>query len=330
MEGSTLQKFRIVYYDELDDIFQLTSLYYLSLNWAVTPQLLEKKRQNDDRYLPEFGLFAVADDSTVIGGVFLMQIPTKTLEGKLPVGGLNAVATRPGYQRRGVMTTLINRCHRYFAERQLDYSFLTTSQTLGAHSMYKKLGYKNLVVRGIALKTPKKPLPLAKRIVVEKFKEGDDSAVYRTFLEATKDSYGFVYRPPDFLKARINGPFLRPSPQEKMWLAKHNDESIGYAYWEEEPHFAICTEVLALEEAPFVSLLTDAETRFQNKVLVIHCQGMSDREIGWLQATGYDTNILTYGVTMVKSIGGHTVLGDIKSLFGVNIGLFRMGVWDST
>ncbi len=325
-----MKNFQIAYYDELDDVSQLTSLYALSLNWPVTPRLLMEKRRNDDRYAPEFGLFAVTDDGTVIGGVFLMQIQTKTLKGKLTVGGINAVATRPGYQRKGVMTTLMNRCHRYFAERQIDYSFLTTSQTLGAHSMYKKLGYEDIVVREIAWKTSEKPLQLDWELIVTEFQEGDDSAVYRIFLNATKNGYGFVYRPANFLKARINGPFPKPSPLEKMRLAKHGDETIGYAYWEDEARFAVCTEILALSKIAFASLLADAETRFQNQVPIVHCPGMSNREIAWLQSAGYNTNVPTYGVVMAKSLKRHADLREIKSLFGLDKGLFRMGVWDST
>lgn len=47
-----MDEFRIAYYDELDDVLQLTSLYYLSLNWPATQEILEEKRQNDDRYVP--------------------------------------------------------------------------------------------------------------------------------------------------------------------------------------------------------------------------------------------------------------------------------------
>jgi len=325
-----LDEFRIAYYDELDDVLQLTSLYYLSLNWPATQEILEEKRQNDDRYVPEFGMFAVTNDGTVTGGVFLMQIPTRTLHGKLIVGGINAVATRPGFQRRGVMTTLMTRCHKYFDEHQIDYSFLTTSQSLGAHSMYKKLGYKDLVVQEVAWKLPEKSLQLNKGFVVANFQEGNELDVYKIFREATKDSYGFVYRPTNFLKARTNGPFPKPSPLEKMRLARRDDKITGYAYWESSTHFSICMEILALDKSSFMSLLADAETRFENKVLAIHCTGLGNREIAWLQSAHYNSRVQTYGTVMAKSIRGRTSLENIASLFAVDKGLFRMGVWDFT
>ncbi len=323
-------RFSIVYFDELDDVSQLSSLYHLSLDWPVTPELLRMKRKKDDRYVPEFGLFAVANDDTVIGGVLLMQIPTRTVNGKLMVGGINAVATRPGYQRRGVMTALMARCHKYFEEHQRDYSFLTTSQSLGAHSMYQKLGYKDLSVREIAWKHVGKPSVSNKKFLIRNFQETDKSDVTRVFREATKDSYGFVYRQADFLNARINGPFLKPSPMKNMRIVRRNEKVLGYAYWESSPQFSMCEEILASDRSSFTSLLADAENRFPNRALIIRCSGLIKREINWLQSANYNTRVQTYGTVMIKSIREQTNLESPKSLFGVDKGLFRMGTWDST
>lgn len=327
---SPLDKYSIAYFDEIGDVFQLTFLYHLSLNWPVTPELLKEKRQNDDRYVPEFGVFAVTNDGTVIGGVFLMQIPTRTINGKLMVGGINAVATRPGYQRRGVMTALMARCHKYFSEHHLVYSFLTTSQSLGAHSLYQKLGYKDLLVREIAWKQAERTTLLDKKFEAKNFQEENYSDVNRIFREVTKGSHGFVFRPTDFLKARTNGPFPKPSPKENMIFVKHNDEISGYAYWESSPQFNICMEILAIDKSSFTSLLADAENRFHGKVLVINCSGLGRHEVDWLQSMHYTTGVQTYGTVMVKSVRGHTNLEKIRSLFGVDKGCFRMGLWDYT
>lgn len=325
-----MNKSRIVWYDELDDLSQLTSLYHLSLNWSVTPELFEKKRQNDDRYVPEFGLFSATSDDMIVGAVFLMEILTRTLKGKLLVGGINAVATRPGYQRRGVMTALMTRCHEYFHERRLEYCFLTTSQTLGAYTMYKKLGYNDLAIREIAWKQAETPTLPDKTLAVTDFQKEDNSEVARIFREATKGSYGFVYRPENFLEARIDGPFTKPEPTKNMRLAKLNDRVDGYIYWEPSPQLGICTEILALDKSSFLSLLANAKKTFLNKALVIHCQGLTKREKKWLQSAHYRTGIPTYGTVMIKSLRSQTALRSMRTLFGVDQDLFRMGVWDST
>lgn len=325
-----MDEFRIVYYDELEDVFQVTTLFYLSLEWPATPEVLERKRRYDHRHTPEFGIFAVNPDGTVMGGFLLMAIPTRTLNGDLTVGGLNAVATRPGYHRRGVMTTLTTRCHQYFAENGLDYSFLTTSQRLGAHAMYQKLGYRDLLVGETAWKLAREPpLPRDRKTVITGFQEENYSDVDRIFREATEGSYGFVRRQPDFLRA-MAARSSEFSPKEKMRLAKHGDEISGYAYWKPSPHVSTCSEILALDKSSFVALLADAEERFRNKFLTVYCRGLSRREVGWLRSVGYHTGIQTYGAVMAKSLRGHTDLESIRSLFGVDRGLFRMGAWDST
>ncbi len=323
-----MDDFRIVYYRELADVFQLTTLYHLSLNWPATPQVLSQLCRNDDRYTPEFGMFVISRDDVVVGGVLLMEIPTETTRGKSIVGALNAVATRPGYERRGVMTALIAKCHEYFAERGIEHIFLTTSLSLGAHGMYKKLGYKDLTMREISWKLGgKSPVSYDREAIVTHFQEHNKSDVNRIFKTATKNSYGFTYRSPNFLKARQDG---KLAPLKKMRLAKRGNEVTGYAYWETSPEVCICPEILALNKSSFIALLADAENRFHQSFLVIHAGGLTEHEIGWLQSAYYSTKIQTYGTVMVQTLRGDMSLQNIKSLFGVDKGLFRMGTWDST
>lgn len=324
-----MDKFRIVFYDEVTDVSQIVMLYYLSLNWSTNPKALKRMRRDDDRYAPEFGLYAVNPDGTVIGGVLLMQIPVETMKGKVVVGGISAVATRPGFQRMGVMTDLVNRSHEYFAEHGLDYSFLTTSKTRVAHGFYEKMGYMDLKTDEIAWKLARKPsLTHDKRIVITGFEEQNAVGVYEIFKNATKDSYGFIYRPPNFLGARYECGKIEPL--KKMRLAKQNGKVSGYAYWDSASQINTCEEILALDESSFKTLLSDAEARFSDEFLAVRCKGLIDNEIGWLRSAGYTTGIPTSGVVMVKSLNGHAGLDGIKRLFGVDKGLFRMGEWDST
>ena len=70
-----------------------------------------------------------------------MKIPTQTIQGRLDIIGVNAVGTRPDFSRRGIMTSIMKAAHRYFLERGLTVSALTTSKRLGAAVMYARLGY---------------------------------------------------------------------------------------------------------------------------------------------------------------------------------------------
>src|SRR5712692_4343425 len=123
--------YRIVFYDEIDDPYKITLMFQLSFIYPTLPSVLQYQREHDDRYTPEFGIFAVTQDGTVAAGHLLMRIPTETKEGRLEIGGVNSVGTRPDHARHGIMTSLMNRSHEYFQEQGLEYSVLTSSWRLG-------------------------------------------------------------------------------------------------------------------------------------------------------------------------------------------------------
>jgi GNAT superfamily N-acetyltransferase len=325
-----MTRFRVVFYDELNDHSQIATLYQLALNWPATPKVLEILRQNDDRFIPEFGVFAVNNDSLVVGGVFLMEIPSRTLTGDLNVGGLSAVGIKPGYQRKGIMTTLVARCHEYMSDKQLEYSFLTTSRMLGAYTFYKRQGYNDLILLDVAWKLPRDDTKAQnKNMSIINFQEENYNDIYNIFENVTNDSYGFVYRPKSFLNARSD-PTSPISPTKKIRLVKKNSEISGYAYWDTGLYNSIAQEILALDKSSFVALLADAEIRFRNKLILIKCGGLIQGEINWLKSVGYNIGVQTYGTVMVRPMIENSKLQYIQTLFGVKEGVFRLGKWDST
>jgi len=66
--GTRLAEFKIVFFDEIDDPYKVTLLFQLSLSFPAMPEVLEELRANDDRYTPEFGIFAVTEDGDVAAG----------------------------------------------------------------------------------------------------------------------------------------------------------------------------------------------------------------------------------------------------------------------
>ena len=157
-----LAEFKIVFFDEIDDPLKVTMLFQLSLSFTATPKVLEELRANDNRYTPEFGVFALTERGNVAAGHLLMKIPTETTVGRLDVGGVNAVGTNPSFARRGAMTAVMNASHKYFREHGLEHSVLTTSRTLGAMMLYERLGYVELARSTLAMKFPNQPRMSAK------------------------------------------------------------------------------------------------------------------------------------------------------------------------
>lgn len=326
-----MSDFRIAFFDEIDDPYKVALLFQLSLSWSTMPMLLQELRSNDDRYTHEFGLFAVTKDGIVASGHLLMQILTQTTQGRLEVGGISAVSTRPDYARRGLMTSVTNRAHEYFQEVGLEYSVLTTSRRLGAMAMYQQLGYGEIDHSKAAVKYPNQPRTLPPEDVrVRPFSETDVDRIDDIYKRVVEGSTGFIYRPRNFLKARNYTKGLQIKPRENMRLVERGDSVTGYAYWESSPTTSDALEIMALDEISFHGLLADAERRNPDAAVMVWCDGLIDPEIKWLERAGYEGPLEAYGSFLVKSLNQKTNSQSIKEMYGVALGKFRIGLWDGT
>lgn len=322
--------FRIVYFDEIDDPYKVTLLFQLSLFFPALPRILEEIRANDERYTPEFGIFAVTENGTVAAGHLLMRIVTTTTEGRLEVGGVNAVGTRPDFGRRGFMTAIMNTTHEYFREQGLEYSVLTTSKRLGAMMMYEQLGYVEIDHSDMAAKyANRQRISAPPEIVVRSFSEEDVAKVDNVYREAVKGSYGFIYRPSNFLKARKYAAG-EMKPKENLRIAERGNLVTGYAYWDSTPRSSEALEIMAIEAPSFHALLADAEQRNPSAGVVVWCDGLTNLEIGWLKDADYLGPLEAYGRVLMKSLKGKTDSRKIRGMYGVDLGKFRLGVWDGT
>ena len=321
--------YRIVFYDEIDDPYKITLMFHLSFIYPTLPSVLQYQREHDDRYTPEFGIFAVTKDGTVAAGHLLMRIPTETREGRLVIGGVNAVGTRPDQGRQGMMTAVMNRSHEYFREQGLEYSLLTSSWRLGAMVMYGRMDYAEISSGHLATKYPNQPrTPPPQNVQVRHVTEEDFDAVDSVYNEAVRGSYGLIHRPKHFLKAR------KFSSGEIKWadlrIAEHEGRVTGYAHWDVNPRHTESLEIMALNREYMHALLAESEQRNSTGAITILCEGLIGKEIGWLKEAGYNAPVKMYSTTVVKSLKGKTDAEAIKSMYGVDAEKFRLGEWDST
>jgi GNAT superfamily N-acetyltransferase len=326
-----LPDYRIAFFDEIHDPYKVTLIFQLSLYWPAIPRLLQELRSNDDRYAREFGIFAVMQDGTVASGLLLMRISTQTTQGRLEVGGINAVSTRPDFARRGLMTAITNRAHEYFREQSLEYSVLTTSKRLVAMTMYQQLGYGEVDHSEVAVKYPNQPrIPSPKDALVRSFSETDVDSIDNVYKRAVEGSTGFIYRPKNFLKARNYTSGCEIKPTQNMRLVESGGSVTGYAYWDSNPRISEAPEIMALDEVSFHALLADAEHRNPDGAVMVWCDGLTDREIGWLRKAGFQGPLEAYGRFLVKPLKQKTDPNRIREMYGVELGKFRMGLWDGT
>jgi ribosomal protein S18 acetylase RimI-like enzyme len=134
---------KIIFFDELKDDYQFLRLMDSAFGFTWHPQDIIKRRKADERYKYPFG-FCLMKGKTLAGFVGVMDIPVKTIDGKTEkVGGIHSVATHPMYIHQGIASVLMDVAHNHFQKLGYRFSFLCTSKSLVAYSLYEKLGYKD-------------------------------------------------------------------------------------------------------------------------------------------------------------------------------------------
>jgi ribosomal protein S18 acetylase RimI-like enzyme len=138
---------KIVTYRELESKDDFMMLMELAFWWPTSPTKMEEMISSDIRLKDgPVGFCAVTDDQ-LAGFVGVMDIPTKTVEGKVEiVGGIWCVATNPDFSQQGICKTLMEKAHSYFRSQKYPFSFLSTIRTIIAYALYLKLGYREVDV----------------------------------------------------------------------------------------------------------------------------------------------------------------------------------------
>ena len=190
---------RILTYRELESKDALLPLLDNAFGWPLNPRMYEKLVKIDPRLRNSPVGFCAVENEHVVGHVGVMDLATRTLDGRIEyVGGIYGVATLPSHARKGISTTLMNRVHEHFRERNYRFSFLCTSHTLVAYAMYQKLGYTDLLERPSVYKvlnqkkTKATPEQISGKIDFDK--------LLKVYWEFVKDKTGFVVRDKAYLE----------------------------------------------------------------------------------------------------------------------------------
>jgi predicted acetyltransferase len=188
----------ILTHREIESKETLLPLMDNAFGWPFNPKTYEKLIKIDPRLRNSPVGFCAVENERVIGYVGVMDFATRTLDGNIEyVGGIYGVATLPSHARKGISTALMNRVHEHFRERKYRFSFLCTSHTLVAYSMYQKLGYTDLLERQSAYKVLN--LKKAKTTVKQRSGKLDFDRLLKVYNEFVKGKTGFVVRDKDYL-----------------------------------------------------------------------------------------------------------------------------------
>ena len=286
-----LRKLRVVRYDEVRDPYEFLTLMSQGFGWHAHARRVARIRRADARYRDPYGFFAL-DGKAVAGFAGTIDLPVRTLDRGLErAGGLFCVATRPDYARRGVARTLVRHAHRHFRERGYRFSFLYTSRSLVAYSLYRQLGYDDVpesaeaAARWVRIFRPGRPAPRRPA----KPAPADVRRAERLFRETTRDWTGFVARPSNWLSVRWKSG--SGNPEELLVDAE------GYALTGQGWDSTFLFEVVARNQDAYRRIIDRARRLGRPNVVGIRAYDPVLREL--YRELGFRPQLAAYGRLMV-------------------------------
>ncbi len=286
---------RILTYQQLDQKRSLLPLMDQAFGWPFDPLEFDKNIKADPRLRDSgVGFFAVPEDKTV-ACVGVMDLATSTVDNKVErVGGIYGVATLPGHTRKGICTALLNRAHEHFLEKNYRFSFLTTSPTIVAHGLYKKLGYFDVTSFPGVYKVKEKPKK-QKTVKREKASKLNLTRMLEIYREYVKNKTGFVARDETYMKmlAKIH----EIAAKESITTEK------GYVIFKKDKKQVRIRELVAHDKREMKKLIRIVEDKAQN---VIYGRDVLDPTLREAYADrGFTVLNSGHGVLMVKELTSH-------------------------
>jgi predicted acetyltransferase len=309
---------RVVTYDEVDPEDALI-LNLFCFGWPMTKHTVRLLRRSDRRYSKYYGLYALNDEGGAVSQVLVLHIKTRTKHGKELVGGIQGVATLPGYSRQGYSTELMRRAHQLLRGAGIRLSFLETSASLVAHGMYEKLGYSTIATfnRGLraAGRTHTRSSPKLK-----KYEPKHAAALDRLFAQQTQGALGFVYRQPRYLNIATSA---YPSLADKVWVAVSDGRVIGYVCANSEGRCANVEELVAVDHPARKSMLEAIERKFKPKYISFSKQ-VDGKMTRFYEQEGFRIEGPGWGRVMATSLDRSLSDQDIADMYGVNEDRFAL------
>jgi GNAT superfamily N-acetyltransferase len=297
----------IVSYRDLKSKDGLLLLMDHAFGWPFNPMRFEEFIRIDPRLRNGAVGFAGVEKGHVIGFVGVMDLATRTLDGKIEsAGGIYGVATLPGHVRKRVSMTLMEHVHEYFKGKGYRFSFLCTSRTIVAHSMYAKLGYVDLLERPSAygILMSRKSKAASSRMKTEK---PDLDRILKIYNEHVKGRAGLVVRDKDHLNLLWKSEEFTAKDcviSEKGYvLFKRNTSTWIRGTW--------IRELVALNTKEMHRLLGLVETKA--KELVYDRTVMDERLLEVYRSRGYTVGKRSHAVMMGKPLTADT---SVKQTYG--------------
>ncbi len=282
----------IVTYRELEPKEDFMMLMDIAFWWPIPPNTMEEKINTDARLKSSPVGFCAVKDGKLVGYVGVMDIPTKTVEGKIEIiGGIWGVATDPGFARRGICNILMEKAHDYFRLQNYRFSFLCTGRTIIAYSIYRNMGYEE--VQSVnEIRAAYKVLDKPKSHQEHAHVYLDPGKVYRIYEKFTEGKTGFVVRQKDFVTMYAK----RKRFDHKISILKTH----GYALLSESQNVIKVRDMAGLNYDAYGELINEIERLAPSGV--IDGSVADETLLKLYQSKGYRLQKGHNGVLMVKKM----------------------------
>jgi predicted acetyltransferase len=302
---------KIVTYRELDPKDDIMMLMDLAFWWPISPKDLAERINSDIRLKNGPVGFCAIKENRLAGFVGVMDIPTKTIDGKMEiVGGIWSVATNPDFAKQGICRTLMEAAHDYFRSQRYRFSFLCTIRTIIAYAFYLKLGYTEVEAVNQFIGAYK-VLDKSESLAQKAKSNLDSQKICQIYEKFVNDKTGFVVRQKDFVTMFAKR--KRIDEQKSMLKPK------GYALVTEDQSVIKVQDLVALNESTYEELVEGIEENAKNGV--INRLVADDTLLAIYKSKGYRFQIGDNSVLMVKNLTDV----DVDKVYGKS---FYMGLLD--
>lgn len=313
---------RVYEYDEVDPL-EVLHLNLLCLDFALTPELVARMRRLDPRPYPFFGVYA-KEAGQVAGQVGVFRLPMVSLEGAGEVGGVWAVATHPTFARRGIASRLLEEAHARMRNTGLRFSTLGTHRYRAAYSLYRRLGYEDVMYASSMMVTCAALVPQT-ALKAEAASPARLALADRLFEQVAASSLGFARRHlPFFPSLDEQGAFKT----QILWLLWQQDETVGYAI-SSQPQSVLRIDNLTLRPqidpvAAVAAVVREVDTPY------VWVRVDRPGDTAAFMRAGFQAAQQDWNVFMVKPLAADATVDQFRTLYGVNSGRFLMSYLDIT
>ncbi|MFQ6031568.1 MAG: GNAT family N-acetyltransferase [Candidatus Zixiibacteriota bacterium] len=282
----------IITYRELEPKDEIMMLLELAFWWPISLKDLDELINMDIRLRNSPVGFCAVTDGRLAGFVGVMDIPTKTVNGKTEIiGGIWAVATNPDFSRQGICKKLMDEAHNYFHKQKYRFSFLCTSRTIIAYEIYKKLGYTEVEYVNL-YSSVYKVLDKIEQITKKVETELDPEKIYKIYEKFVENKTGFAVRQKDFVTL-----FAK---RKRFGERKSIQKDKGYALVSDVRNVIKVQDMAALNDAAYGELIDEIEDLA--KGAVIDRLVADERLLNIYKSRGYRVQKGDDGVLMVKNL----------------------------